>query len=130
MKKTEKAFLLSVLVFPGTGHVLLKRYIAGFSIIIIALAASYFVIYGLINQALEIADKIKSGETSPDLSVILELLSHQSASAEVQSINTSMVVLLVAWLVGVVDSYRVGWYQNKAANAKAKCVNKLQIINR
>ena len=113
MKKTEKAFLLSVLVFPGTGHVLLKRYIAGFSLII-----------------MEIADKIKSGEPSPDLSVILELLSHQSASAEVQSINTSMVVLLVAWLVGVVDSYRVGWYQNKAANVKAKCVNKLQIINR
>lgn len=119
MKKSEKAFLLSALVFPGTGHVLLKRYVAGFSLIIIALAASYFLIYSLVNQALEIADKIKSGETSPNLSVIFELLSHQSASAEVQSINTSMVVLLVAWLVGVVDSYRVGWYQNKAANVKS-----------
>lgn len=130
MKKLRKLFYYLSFFFPGTGHVLLKRYVAGFSLIIIALAASYFVIYGLINQALEIADKIKSGETSPDLSVILELLSHQSASAEVQSINTSMVVLLVAWLVGVIDSYRVGWYQNKAANVKAKCVNKLQIINR
>lgn len=118
MKKVEKAFLLSVLVFPGSGHILLKRYLTGFSLIIIASIASYFLIYGVINQALEIADKIKSGELYPDLSVILELVSHQSVSAEVQSINTSMVVLLVAWLVGIVDSYRIGKYQNKLTKVK------------
>ena len=118
MKKIEKAFLLSVLVFPGSGHILLKRYLTGFSLIIIASIASYFLIYGVINQALEIADKIKSGELYPDLSVILELVSHQSVSTEVQSINTSMVVLLVAWLVGIVDSYRIGKYQNKLTKVK------------
>jgi len=118
MKKPEKAFLLSVLVFPGFGHVLLKRYLTGFSLIIIASIASYFLISGVISQALEIADKIKSGEIYPDLSAILELVSHSSTSSEFQSTNMAMVVLLVVWLVGIADSYRIGWYLNKVANVK------------
>jgi len=118
MKKTEKAFLLSVLVFPGSGHVLLKRYLTGISLIIIASTASYFLIYDLINQALEIADKIKSGEIYPDFHVILELVSHSSTSSEFQSMNMAMLVLLVVWLVGIADSYRIGWYRNKVGNVK------------
>ena len=119
MKKVEKAFLLSVLVFPGSGHILLKRYLTGFSLIIIASIASYFLIYGVINQALEIADKIKSGEVYPDLSVILELVSRSSASAEFESVNTAMIVLLVVWLIGILDSYRIGRYQKQEVNVNS-----------
>lgn len=118
MKKTEKAILLSIFLFPGAGHVLLKRYLTGFFLIIIASIASYFLIYGVIGQALEIADKIKTGELYPDLSVILELVSHQSESVEFQSINTATIVLMAVWLVGIVDLYRIVWQQNKAAEVK------------
>jgi hypothetical protein len=118
MKKTEKAFLLSILVFPGAGHILLKRYISGFFLIIIASVASYFLIYGAIYQALEIADKIKSGEIYPDLSVILTLVSNQSASSEFQSLNTAMVALLIVWLVGIVDTYRLGRQFGRNVTAK------------
>ena len=118
MKKVEKALLLSMLVFPGTGHILLKRYTYGFCLIIIASIASYFLIYGVIHQALEIADKIKSGEIYPDLSVILTLVSNQSASSEFQSLNTAMIVLLVVWLVGIVDTYRIGRQLGRSVTAK------------
>ena len=122
MKKYEKAILLSVLVFPGAGHVFLKRYLTGISLIIIAMIASYFLIFGVIDQALEIADKIRNGEIYPDLSVILELVSHQSGSTKFQSINIATMTLLATWLVGIVDSYRIGWQQNKATEVKNKSI--------
>ncbi|MDX2463706.1 MAG: hypothetical protein QNK31_04280 [Porticoccus sp.] len=107
MKKKEKAFLLSVLIFPGSGHILLKRYLSGFFLMGIAAVASYFLIYGVIHQALDIAEKIKHGDIYPDISAILELVSHQSAGVEFQWINTAMMVLLITWLIGIVDTYRV-----------------------
>lgn len=39
MKKTEKSFLLSIVVFPSSGHILLKRCLFGFSLILIASVA-------------------------------------------------------------------------------------------
>ena len=118
MKKTEKAFLLSVLFFPGSGHIILKRYFSGFLLMGIAAVASYFLIYGVINQALGIAEKIKQGEIYPDISAVIELVSYQAASTEFSTLNTATMVLLVAWLMGIVDIYRVGLQLDKSTIAK------------
>lgn len=108
MKKTEKAIVLSALIFPGSGHFFLKRYFIGSLLGSVALVATYFLVSGMINKALELADKIKRGEIPPDIAVITELVSNQSSGAELQSLNTAMIILLVAWLVGIADSYRIG----------------------
>ena len=108
MKKTEKAVLLSAIVLPGSGHFFLKRYISGFLLSGTALVASYFLISGVINKALDIADKIKRGDIPPDIAVITELVAQQPSGTELQSLNTAMMFLMVAWLIGIVDSYRVG----------------------
>ena len=115
MQNIEKAVLLSALLFPGSGHIFLKCYRVGTALIITALVASYFLIYGVIHQALVLADKIIYGEIQPDLSTILALVSHQSTSAELQSVNAETMVLLVVWLVGLVDIYRVGRNQYRRA---------------
>lgn len=108
MKKTDQAVLLSALIFPGSGHFFLKQYFVGMLLASVALVASYSLITGMISKALELADKIKSGEIPPDLAAITELLSQQSAGTDLQSLNTAIFFLLVAWLVGIVDSYRLG----------------------
>lgn len=108
MKKTEKAVLLSALVLPGSGHFFLKRYISSLVLASTALVASYFLISGVINKALDISDKIKRGEIPPDIAAITELVSHQPSGAELQSLNAAMIILVAAWLIGIVDSYRVG----------------------
>ena len=108
MKKTEKAVLLSALVLPGSGHFFLKRYVSGFLLAGTALVASYFLISGVISKALDIADKIKRGDIPPDIAAITELVAQQPSGTELQSLNTAMIFLVVAWLIGIVDSYRVG----------------------
>ena len=52
-----------------------------------------------------------------DATAINALMEKQSHGAEAQLIDIATLVLLVSWLIGVVDSYRIGKIQdNDAAN--------------
>lgn len=113
MKKSTKAVLLSALVFPGAGHLLLKKYIHGAILAGTASYGLYFLISRMIEKALQIAEKIESGEVQPDLAVITELVSSQSTGAEARSLNIATAALIISWLIGIVDSYRVGRAKDK-----------------
>jgi len=66
MKKSIKAVLLSALVFPGAGHLLLKKRIIDAVLTCASLVALYLIIANMLNRAQEIADKILSGDVAPD----------------------------------------------------------------
>ncbi len=59
------------------------------------------------SQAQDIIDKVQRGEVSADLVIITELVNQQSATAS-DSLSPALIILLVAWLVSVVEAYRVG----------------------
>jgi hypothetical protein len=118
MKKIEKAFFFSTFIFPGSGHIFLKRYFSGFFLMFIASCASYFLIYDLMNKALEIAEKIRQGELYPNISVIMELVSYQSVGTELSMLNMAMMVLVATWLMAIVDTYRVARQLDKRVLAK------------
>ena len=116
MKKPAKAALLSAFVFPGAGHFFLKRHIAGAILAGAAFAALYVLVSNAVDRALEIVDKIQRGEVQPDIAVITELVSKQPTGTEAQLINIATAILIIAWLIGVVDSYRVGRLQESSDN--------------
>lgn len=105
MKTSIKAALISAFVFPGAGHIFLKKYIAGTLLAGVSCAMLYFVISDTVERALRITDKVQSGEVQPNLAAITELVSSQP---EDQLLSVATYVLLAAWLGGIVDSYRVG----------------------
>ncbi len=108
MKKSTKAALLSAFVFPGVGHIFLKRYIPGAVLAVAAFMALYVLISNVVDKALQIADKIQRGEIQPDIAVITELVSKQPTGTEAQLINIATAILIISWLIGIADSYRVG----------------------
>ena len=108
-----KAALLSAFVFPGVGHFLLKKYIPGAVLAGTAFAGLYFLIAKTVERALQIAEKIQSGEVQLDAATITELVSKQATGTEAQLLNIAAAVLFVSWLIGIVDSYRVGRAQDK-----------------
>jgi len=108
MTKSTKAALLSALVFPGAGHFFLKKYIPGGVLAGAALGSLCLVVANMMEKAQQIADKILSGEVPFDVAAITELLSKQPAGTEAQIINIAWVVLIISWLLGIVDSYRIG----------------------
>jgi len=113
MKNSTKAVLLSALVFPGAGHFFLKKRIPGIILSGTAFAALYVVISNVVERALLIAQKIQSGDVQLDIAEITELVSRQPTGAEAQSLSIATTVLILLWVGGIADSYRVGHIQDK-----------------
>ena len=103
-----KAVLLSACVFPGAGHFFLKKTGTGIALAATALISLYVVISSVVEMALQIADKIQRGEVQGDIVAIAELVTQQSVAADSQPVESATAILIVAWLIGIVDSYRVG----------------------
>lgn len=104
MKKSVKAALLSALVYPGAGHFFLKKYALCAVFSCTFSVPLYFIISEIVAKAENIVEQIKNGEIPLDIAAISESLS----SANAQELNIKMYVLVIVWLLGIVDSYRIG----------------------
>jgi hypothetical protein len=113
MNNSMKAALLSAFVFPGVGHFVLKKYIPGAVLAGTAFAGLYFLTAKTVEKTLQIIEKIQSGEVQLDATTITELVSKQATGTEGQLLDIAAAALLISWLIGIVDSYRVGRAQDK-----------------
>jgi hypothetical protein len=57
---------------------------------------------------MELSDAILRGELQPDAAAITEALAKQPPGADALLVNGAYAVLLVVWVFGIVDSWRVG----------------------
>lgn len=116
MKKSTKAALLSGLVFPGVGHLYLKRWLVGIVLAGIAAVATYYIGSVVMSTAAVIAEKIQSGAVAPDIDTITALVAQQS-SGNAQATNLAETVWLACWVIGIVGSYWQGRAQDKREDA-------------
>lgn len=108
MKLSTRAALLSAFMFPGCGHIALKKHISGWIFISISAIASLFVITNIMIKAKDIANQIVEGHMPIDPIKIMELLTARPPTDEVQLLNFAMNVLIAMWLVSTLDAYRIG----------------------
>jgi len=113
VKKSTKAVLLSACVFPGIGHIFLKKYIQGVVLAGVSLAAIYYLISKTVEVAIQIAEKIQSGDIPLDVDAIAALVSKQSIGSEAQLLNFATIALIICWLIGIIDCFRVGRLRDK-----------------
>ena len=113
MKKSSKAALLSGLIFPGIGHLVLKQYLRGSVLMLLALVAFSVIVTRIFQRALTIVDRINSGEIPVETAAIAEMVSNSTSGADSLVETTAMIVLVACWLVGIIDSYRLGALQEK-----------------
>ena len=66
-----------------------------------------------IQRALTIVDSINSGEIPVETGAITELVSNAISSSDNLVVNISLVVVGTCWLIGIIDSYRLGITQEK-----------------
>jgi len=115
-----KAALLSAFVFPGLGHFYLKQLARGALLAGTALASLVLIISSAVDTALQLSDEILRGEIQPDVAAITEALSRQPADTGALALNIAYTVLIIAWLIGIVDSYRAGRAAGKVRNGGNK----------
>ena len=115
MKRSTKAALLSALVFPGVGHMYLKKYISGVILMSASFIGIYLMIAKTIESALQIVAQIQNGSVEPDIAAIMEVVSKQpiETGIGVYLIDIATAVFFICWIIGIIDSYRVGGNQDK-----------------
>jgi hypothetical protein len=113
MKRSSKAALLSGLVFPGIGHMVLKHYLRGSVLMLSALVAFSVIVTVVIQRALIIVDRINSGDIPVETGAIAEMVSNSTNGADSLIQNISVIILGACWLIGIIDSYRLGIAQEE-----------------
>ena len=98
----NKAVLLSVLVFPGAGHILLKKYTTGISLIIASAISLTVLIYNIMQRTVEILNNIPASEI---LKLDIMSLSKMLAQTDTWQMQISTTILLILWIISIVDSY-------------------------
>jgi len=72
-----------------------------------------------VEIAQELSTKIQTGEIPLDINKITEALSKQlTDSADL--VNVSTYLFGICWIIGIIDSFRIGRSQDKADNSKRK----------
>jgi TM2 domain-containing membrane protein YozV len=117
VKRSTKAVLLSALVFPGVGHLYLKRFVIGILLSGGAASTTYFIVSSAMSKALDIAETIQREGLSLDANAIALLVSEQSRGAEGSFSSIATIALLVFWIIGIVDSYRLGRIEERVDEA-------------
>jgi len=113
MMRSTKVALLSGLVFPGIGHIVLKQYLRGSVLMLSALIAFSVIVTRVFQRALTVVDHINSGDIPVETGAIAELVSNSTSGADGFIENTAVIVLGACWLIGIIDSYRLGVAQEK-----------------
>lgn len=117
MKKSMKAALWSGLVFPGAGHFVLKRTARGMVFFVPTVLALIYLVNDMLQTAAAIAEKILSGAVSTDVTAITALVA--AGGNESTMLQLAGYVLLVCWVGGIVDSYRIGAMDDKNDEKKS-----------
>lgn len=67
-----------------------------------------FVTVSIFSLAKAISDKILIGEIAPDIIEITTAITKGLAETGLHELNLLTFVILSCWIIGVVDSYRIG----------------------
>lgn len=108
MSNSLKAALLSGLVFPGLGQVVLKRYRRGVVLMFIVLACLSIVVVKAVQQAFSILKRIELAGGTINMDAISNAVTQSSTNSDSLVFNSILLLIIVCWILGVVDAYRIG----------------------
>ncbi|MBL4582997.1 MAG: hypothetical protein JKX83_00110 [Pseudomonadales bacterium] len=110
MKLSTKAILLSAFVFPGTGHLLLKRYRSGFIFVgLCLLLVSCIFIHAVETGPLlaaHISALISNDLIEPTFESIIAAAQKQLPHIQSGLATTLSIVTLIVWAISIFDLYR------------------------
>jgi TM2 domain-containing membrane protein YozV len=109
VKVSYKAALLSAFIFPGIGHLYLKRYWRGLVILFFVVPGLGYIIWSATVSALNRLDdamvKMQGGATNfKELSAIVGA----KMSTTDSYFDAAFYIVVCFWIFSVIDAYRIG----------------------
>ena len=101
MKNSIKGALLSGVVFPGLGQVILKHYKSGIALMLIVSVNMLLIIVKAVQQ-------IGSEGGTISMSTISNAATQASTASESLIFKLLLLLIIFCWIIGTVDAYRIG----------------------
>jgi uncharacterized membrane protein len=108
VKNSLKGALFSGLIFPGLGQIVLKRYRRGAIIVTAVLVAMAVFVVKAVAISLMIVEEIQSESGTVDMSDISAAATQAAASSTYTALNLLLVFVILCWVSGTIDAYRIG----------------------
>ena len=108
MKNSLKGALLSGVVFPGFGQVVLKQYKRGIVLMLTVFAGLTVIVITAVRQALAILEKIDLAGGVINTKTVTDAAAQVSSSSANLIYNLGLSFIVILWIYGVVDAYRIG----------------------
>ena len=106
LSKRHLALLLSALVFPGSGHFVLKRKARGCLFLVPALIALVIVLRQIMARLDQLMAQIDSGALPLDVQLIAEKVDALSAN-DGPAMTVAVGVLVACWIGSLVDTFLI-----------------------
>ena len=117
MRNSVKAALFSALLFPGLGHFILRKHVRGALLAGISIVCLCVLVFTAFEIAQQISNEILSGEMPLDPVQISDEVTRRSADGGFWRSDLPTYLFIACWLVGIVDSWRVGRLRDKSLPA-------------
>lgn len=108
MNNSLKGALLSGLVFPGLGQIILKHYKRGIALMLTTLVSLIVMAAEGVQQAIAILGKIESGGGAIDIDTIATAAAQASTASGSFTLNSCLLLITLCWFIGVIDAYGIG----------------------
>lgn len=108
MKNATKGALLSGLIFPGLGQLVLRQYRRGAAIMLVVLTSLAVIVIEILQQALAILEQLELQGDAVDITAISNTAVQESAQSGGVMVNVLLLVVCACWIAGTVDAWRIG----------------------
>jgi len=106
MKASTKAALISALVFPGLGHLVLRKGARGLLFIVPAALAVIYLLRSVLQLLDRLMDDINRGALALDPVAILERV--HASGIDNAATNLASLVCIVCWAGSIIDALWLG----------------------
>ena len=108
MNNSLKGAFLSGLVFPGLGHVILKKYKRGIALILTVIVSLFAIVVKAVQQALTVLEKIDLKGGNINFSTVSNAANNAVSTSDSFIFNLGLILIILCWIIGIVDAYRIG----------------------
>jgi len=108
VKNAVKGVLLSGMVLPGLGQIVLKSYKRGAALILVVFGAIGAIVVRATVQAMTILEQVTSEGKPVDEETIVRVVNQATTSSDYLLYNLSILLIVICWVIGMVDAYLTG----------------------
>jgi hypothetical protein len=108
MNNALKGALLSGLVFPGLGQLVLRQYRRGILIMLAVTISLSVIVIKAVRIAQDILQKVELQGDVIDMTAITDAATRDSLQSGSMMLNLLMVFIIICWIAATADAYRAG----------------------